>query len=78
MHYSELMFKGVFHHTPIYFAQALELVQERLVDIEELITARLPLESTIEAFQLLTWKRGVKYALIPPQFQHYLLDSRGP
>jgi L-iditol 2-dehydrogenase len=78
MHYSELTFKGVFHHTPAYFAQALELIQGHHVDVEALITARLPLESTIEAIQLLLQRQGVKYALIPPQFQHYLLDSEGP
>ncbi len=78
IHYSELTFRGVFHHTPRYFAQAFELIQERLIDVEGLITARLPLESTIEAFRLLMRKQGIKYALIPPQFQHYLLDSRDP
>ena len=78
MHYSELTFRGVFHHTPTYFAQALGLIQEHRVDVEALITARLPLESTIEAFQMLSQKRGVKYALIPPQFQHDLLYSTGP
>lgn len=77
LHYSELTFRGVFHHTPRYFAQALELIQEHRVDVEALITAKIPLESTIEAFQLLSQKRGVKYALIPPQSQHDLLDSRG-
>jgi len=77
MHYGELTFKGVFHHTPTHFAQALELIQERRVDVEALITARLPLESTIEAFQMLSQKLGVKYALIPPQFQHDLLHSTG-
>lgn len=73
IHYSELTFKGVFHHTPAYFAEALELVQGRLFDIEALITARLPLASTIDALELLAKKQGVKYALIPPDFQHDLL-----
>ena len=73
IHYSELTFKGVFHHTPAYFAQALELVQGHHIDIEALITARLPLSSTIDALELLVQKQGVKYALIPPDFQHDLL-----
>ena len=73
LHYSELTFKGVFHHTPAYFAQALELIQGHHIDVEALITARLPLASTVEALELLIQKQGVKYALIPPDFQHDLL-----
>jgi L-iditol 2-dehydrogenase len=73
IHYSELTFKGVFHHTPAYFAQALELIQGHHIDVEALVTARLPLASTIDALELLVHKQGVKYALIPPDFQHDLL-----
>jgi len=73
LHYSELTLKGVFHHTPAYFAQALDLIQEKRIDVEALITARLPLASALEALQLLLHRRGVKYALIPPAFQQQLL-----
>ncbi len=78
IHYSELTFKGVFHHTPAYFAQALELIKGHHIDIEKLITARLPLTSTIAALKLLVQKQGVKYALIPPDFQQDLLSSEVP
>ncbi len=67
--------KGVFHHTPAYFAQALELIQGRHIDVESLITTRLPLTSTLEALELLLRKQGVKYALIPPAFQQALLPG---
>src|SRR5712692_1893561 len=70
LHYSELTLKGVFHHTPTYFAQALELIQGQQIDVEALVTARLPLTSTLEALELLLRKQGVKYALIPPAFQN--------
>jgi L-iditol 2-dehydrogenase len=73
LHYNQLTFKGVFHHTPVYFAQALELIQGHHIDVEALITARLPLASTVEALELLVQKQGIKYALIPPDFQHDLL-----
>ena len=73
LHYGELTLKGVFHHTPAYFAQALDLIQEKRIDVEALITARLPLTSALDALQLLLQKRGVKYALIPPAFQQQLL-----
>ena len=75
LHYSELTLKGVFHHTPSYFAQALALIQEQHIDVEALITARLPLASTLDALQLLLHKQGVKYALIPPAFQQELLPA---
>lgn len=75
IHYSELTLKGVFHHTPAYFAQALQLIQEHHVDVEALITARLPLSSALEALQMLTRGQGVKYALIPPAFEQELLPA---
>jgi len=75
IHYSELTLKGVFHHTPAYFAQALELIQGHHIDVETLITARLPLASVVEAMELLLRKQGVKYALIPPAFQRALLPT---
>src|ERR1700680_3181068 len=53
LRYSELTLKGVFHHTPAYFAQALDLLQEKHIDVEALITARLPLASAFDALQLL-------------------------
>ena len=78
LHYSELTLKGVFHHTPAYFAQALDLINGHGIDVEALVTARVPLESTLEVFDLLLHKQGVKYALIPPAFQHLLAPATGP
>jgi L-iditol 2-dehydrogenase len=78
IHYSELTLIGVFHHTPAYFAQALELIQGHHIDIEALITARLPLSSALEALELLLQKQGVKYALLPPAFQQDLLSTEVP
>lgn len=75
IHYSELTFKGVFHHTPTYFAQALELIQGHHIDVEALITARVPLAATLEVLDLLLRKQGVKYALIPPDFQQTLAPA---
>ena len=78
LHYSELTLKGVFHHTPAYFEQALELIQGHQIDVETLITARLPLTCILEAMELLLHKQGVKYALIPPAFQQALLPAEAP
>ncbi len=68
LHYSELTLKGVFHHTPAYFAQALELIGTHQLDVESLITATYPLSSLLEVLDLLQHGQGIKYALIPPAF----------
>jgi L-iditol 2-dehydrogenase len=78
LHYGELTLKGVFHHTPAYFAQALELIQGQHIDVEALITARVPLASVLDVLELLVHKRGVKYALIPPAFQPVLAPVEAP
>lgn len=78
LHYNELTLKGVFHHTPAYFAQALNLISEQAIDVEALITARVPLASTLEVLELLLHKQGIKYALIPPTFEQSLLKGADP
>lgn len=78
LHYSELTIKGVFHHTPSYYAQALHLIAERQIDVEALVTRRLPLHAALEAISLLTQKKGVKYALIPPAFASLLDGAVSP
>lgn len=78
LHYSELTLKGVFHHTPAYFAQALELIEGHQIDVEALITASVPLASLLEVLELLLKKQGVKYALIPPAFQQTPVSPADP
>lgn len=73
VHYDELRLKGVFHHTPAYFAQALELITNHRIDVEALITERVPLSSALTVVEKLLLKQGVKYALIPPAFAADLL-----
>jgi L-iditol 2-dehydrogenase len=68
LHYGELTIKGVFHHTPAYFAQALDIIMGHHVDVEALITERVPLSSLLTVFDRLCQKQGIKYAMIPPAF----------
>lgn len=72
IHYSELTFKGVFHHTPAFFAEALHLISNHTIKVEALISERRPLADALEVLKLLQNKRGVKYALIPPAFGELL------
>lgn len=76
VHYGELTMKGVFHHTPAYFAQALDLIVRRQIDVEALVTARMPLAAVLEAFDFLLHRQGMKYALIPPAFEHEFMPAR--
>ena len=68
LHYSELTIKGVFHHTPAYFAQALDLINSHQVDVEALITEQVPLSDLLTILDRLCHKQGIKYAIIPPAF----------
>ncbi len=72
LHYSELTIKGVFHHTPSYFAQALDIITNHQIDIEALITERVPLSEVLQVLDRLSHKQGVKYALLPPSFEQSL------
>ncbi len=78
LHYDEVTLKGVFHHTPAYFARALELIASKQINVEALITERLPLAEAVTALQRLHRKQGVKYALLPPAFAGDLLPEAAP
>lgn len=69
LHYSELTIKGVFHHTPTYFKQAFDCIIQQQIDVEALITGRVPLASLLSVLDRLCHKQGVKYALMPPTFE---------
>ena len=73
LHYSELTLKGVFHHTPAYFALALDLINGQQIDVEALITERAPLSALLSVLDRLCHKQGIKYAIIPPAFASSLL-----
>lgn len=78
LHYGEITTKGVFHHTPAYFAQALELIVGHHIEVEAMITARYPLAATLEVLDRLLHKQGIKYALIPQAFERDLLRPASP
>ena len=49
LHYDEIKVISIFHHTPLYFREALRLIAEGEVDVEKLITDTMPLERAEEA-----------------------------
>ena len=65
MHYEEYTLKGVFHHTPRYVKQAVELLVSGKVDGELLITESRPLEALVDSLEDMAAGRGSKYVLVP-------------
>ena len=49
LHYDEIKVLSIFHHTPLYFREALKLIAEGKVPVEQLITDIMPLEKAEEA-----------------------------
>ena len=49
LHYDEIKVLSIFHHTPLYFREALRLIAGGDVPVEKLITETLPLELAEEA-----------------------------
>ena len=67
LHYGEITVKGVFHHTPHYVKDAVELIAHDRLDIDALITETLPLSRLQDALAGMSDRRAFKYALIPGQ-----------
>ncbi len=49
LHYDQIKILSIFHHTPLYFREALRLIYEEKLPVEKLITETLPLERAEEA-----------------------------
>lgn len=48
LHYDEIKILSIFHHTPLYFREALRLIYEEKLPVEKLITDTVPLERAEE------------------------------
>jgi L-iditol 2-dehydrogenase len=65
LHYSELTLKGVFHNTPFYVRQALELIASRVVPFELLINDQQPLQNLGQVFADMKARKTIKAAITP-------------
>ncbi len=65
VHYGELTIKGVFHHTPRTVARALQLLSERVVKADALITGRVPLKDTQMALEKVISGEAIKMVITP-------------
>ena len=65
LHYDEVNIVSVFHHTPKYFREALNLIAQGKVDVKQLITARLPLKYAQKAIEMHSLGEAIKVLLKP-------------
>jgi len=65
LHYSELTLKGVFHNTPKFVRQALELLTQNTIPWEKLITRSATLSELESTFQAMLKRDVIKVAITP-------------
>jgi L-iditol 2-dehydrogenase len=65
IHYSQINIKGVFHHTPGHVKRALNLICNKEIDINSLITDEFPLSEISIVIDMMLTHRGIKIAVIP-------------
>ena len=64
MHYGDIKLMSVFHHTPKYFREALNLISSGL-EVEKLITDTLPLDKVEYAMQQHIEGKAIKFLIKP-------------
>jgi len=65
IHYSQINIKGVFHHTPGHVKRALNLICNKEIDINSLITDEFPLSEISAVIRMMLAHKGIKIAMIP-------------
>lgn len=65
MHYSDIKMMSVFHHTPKYFRQALDLIASGDIDVEKLITGTVELKDVESALQKHIDGNAIKFLVKP-------------
>ena len=65
VHYEELQLFGVFHHTPDYFRQAVQLLSEGKIKPEGLIVGEFPLTDIHQVFRKGEDSNPLKLAILP-------------
>ncbi len=65
LHYDQIKIISVFHHTPLYFREALRLIYEEKLPVEKLITQTVSLEHAEEALIKQMNGRAVKVLIKP-------------
>lgn len=65
LHYDEVNIISVFHHTPKYFREALNLISTGQIEVEKLITKTMPLKYAKKAIEMHMEGEAIKVLLEP-------------
>lgn len=65
MHYGDIKLMSVFHHTPKYFREALDLIASGNIEVEKLITDKLGLQDVEYAMQQHIDGKAIKFLITP-------------
>ncbi|MBR1942283.1 alcohol dehydrogenase catalytic domain-containing protein [bacterium] len=65
MHYGDIKLMSVFHHTPKYFREALDLIASGNIEVEKLITDRLGLQDVEYAMTQHIEGKAIKFLITP-------------
>ena len=65
MHYGDIKLMSVFHHTPKYFREALDLIASGKIEVEKLITDRLELKDVEYAMKQHIDGKAIKFLITP-------------
>ncbi len=65
MHYGDIKLMSVFHHTPKYFREALDLIASGEIEVEKLITDTLPLDKVEYAMEQHIAGNAIKFLIKP-------------
>ena len=65
MHYGDIKMMSVFHHTPKYFRQALDLIASGEIDVEQLITGTIGLQDVQSAMDKHIEGKAIKFLVKP-------------
>ncbi len=65
LHYDEVKLISAFHHTPKYIKMALDMISEGKIEVNKLITAKMPLSKTKEALEMQGNSKAIKIVLEP-------------
>ena len=65
MHYGDIKLMSVFHHTPQYFRQALDLIASGQIEVEKLITDTIGLEDVQSALEKHIEGNAIKFLVKP-------------
>lgn len=63
LHYDEIKVLSIFHYSPKYFKKALRLIASGEVEVEKLISTRLPMSQAQKAIEMHDNSKAIKVAL---------------